>query len=280
MTKKKTAAPTPAPSSTSMLTPGKGSRRVKTRLITIYGPAKTRKTGCLRNLPRGRTKWLVSDPNCLPTLRALDALPADADLHEVTNLHEARAFLAECLDVAEKHGAEGLGIDVLALDSITQFSDWHQQDVAKGTGQRWLGDNAKSNGWQQFNAELGAFLDDLAALARYITVIVVAHSAQKPDLAKSEWSGIALTPQMSLKLGRLSNWVLYKTLRRWEPTLEEAVASDDYVEVTEARGRQVATESILHTQPYYLWMASCNSPHVLAEEPADIVVLLTKDGLL
>lgn len=264
--------------SKSKLKPGIASRRVKTRFIVIYGPAKSRKTGACRNLPRGRTKWLISDPNCIPTLTALGALPHPDDTHEVSSLAAARSFVGEALDLVEKEGVEALGIDFLVVDSITQFADWHEDDVAQATGQQWLGQNTKDGGWVRFNAEFGKLLDDLTTLSKHITVVAIAHAAKAVDLKKGEWSGIALRPAMMLKLSRLANWLLFKELKTFNPP--DDLKEDEYITIKEERGQRVAYENIIHTRPVGLWQASANAQHLNAEEPGDLAKMLEKEGLL
>lgn len=293
MAKKTPAAPVreEAIASVSQMPKGSGSRRVQTRHITVYGAFKTRKTGSLSNLPMGRTKWIASDPNCIPTLTALDRLPHPDDIYEVNSLDALRELLEATLKLAEDAVTEGkdprkvLGIDFFVLDSWTQFADWHQQDVSKATGQRFLGDNDKDNGWQRFNAEMGACLDLWAALARYVTVIGIVHAKEKFDKKKGEYASFSLSPAMAQKLGRLSNWILLKGLDEVidDDKRAEALANpeDPFYSIGEDRGEKVIYEDVFYTRPTNGWVASVNSLKLGAVEPGkDIRLLLEKDGLL
>lgn len=277
--------------SVSKLPKGSGSRRVQTRVITIYGPAKTRKTTSLAHLPAGRTKWLISDPNCIPTLRSLDRLPHEDDIYEVNNLEALREFLDSALKLCEDAVTEGrdprkeLGVDFLVLDSWTQFSDWHQQDVSKATGQRFLGDNDKDNGWQRFNADMGACLDLWAALGRYVTVIGIVHAKEKFKKEKGEYASFSLSPAMAMKLGRLSNWILLKTLDEVVDDDVKQMAFDHPEDlrfsILEDRGEKLVYEDLFYTRTTNGWLASVNSMKMQPTEPGrDICALLEKDGLL
>lgn len=280
--KGKTATSSPEKSeaipSNSKLRPGTGSKRNKTRFIVIYGQPKTRKTTSCANLPMGRTKWIASDSNCVATLDALGRLPHNDDIYEVGSLHEAQTLTNEMLDLCEREGADALGIDFLVLDSFTQFSDWHQQDIAKETNQRYLGEQA-GMGWQQFNAEFGKLLDNLALLTRYVTVIGIGHMKESAFKKKGTNATLSLPPQMAEKLARLANWILFKT---FEEKLEVAdgFEGDEYVSVEEIRGEKRYFESVLHTRPSGNVIATVNSFKLLAEEPGDLLKLLEKDGLL
>jgi len=267
-----------APPSKSKLRAGTGTKRNKTRFIVIYAQPKTRKTTSCANLPLGRTKWIASDSNCVATLDALGRLPHNDDIYEVSSLNEATSLTAEMLDLCEREGADALGIDFLVLDSFTQFSDWHQQDVSKETGQRYLGEQA-GLGWQQFNAEFGKLLDNLASLTRYVTVIGIGHMKESAFKKKGTNATLSLPPQMAEKLARLANWILFKT---FEEKLEVAdgFEGDEYVSVEEIRGEKRYFESVLHTRPSGNVIATVNSFKLLAEEPGDLVKLLEKDGLL
>lgn len=247
-------------------------------LRDISGPSAPETVWCLEVeddasfvLPSG-----VVTGNCVPTLSALDRLPPDEDIYEVSNLGDARAFCAEAI----KAGEEGtLNVPAVVFDSLTQFYDWHQEDIARATSQRFLGDNAKNNGWHQFNVEFGQFLDDLAILGRYTTVVCILHAKEKLDFSKGTFGGIALGPAVSLKASRLANWILFQTIRQWDIPEGETVQSDDYITVDEVRGRKRATEVVLHTQPYNGWVATCNARNLGAEEPADLKKVLVKEGL-
>lgn len=278
------AIPAAVRSQPSMLRPGGGSTRVDTVLAVLYGPPKARKTTSCSTIPNA--KWIISDSNAIPTLRALGRLPHAEDTYEVSGLADARAIIEEAIEIAEKNGPGALGCSAFILDSLTAFSDWHQQDVAKTSGQRYMGDNAKNNGWQQFNAEFGAFIDSLGVLSKFITVVCIAHAKEKADASKGDFNGLNLPPQMALKMGRTANWVLYQSIRAYSPESNEK--SDDFVQIREmADGTKRATEVVIHTQPIGLWIASANSkldvdgePTLAAEEPADMAKLMRKEGLL
>lgn len=282
MAKKKTAEPSQRIPTSSALRPGKGSQRVKARRILIYGPPKSRKTTAVSTLPIGRTKWLVSDPNTVPTLVALGRLPADEDIYEVTSLEESKELVKEMLKLVEEQGVESLGIDFLVDDSLTQYSDWHQKKVAEETGQRFMGDAGDGTGWQQFNAEFGEYLDDLVRLTHAgITVVSIAHSKDKLPKGKGEWGCLNLPPQMAAKAARLSNWILFKTFEEKVPEDENNPPSGEYISAeTDPSGKTSYYESILWTKPCGGWNASVNSLRLNHRECGDLVKLLEKDGLL
>ncbi len=275
---KKGAATPVVPNSVSLMEAGKGSTRVKTRLIVLYGGPKVQKTGSCSTIKGA--KWIVSDPNTIPTLDALDRLPPDKDIYEVTSLKETRAVILKMLEVCEKNGPEALGCTAVIKDSATQLVDWHQQDVARETNQRFMGDVKNNNGWQQFNAEFSAFIDDLGLLSKYITVIVICHAKEKMDLSKGDWAGLNLPPQMALKMGRTANWVLYQSKRSY--TAGEKDKPDEYVRLSEPdqNGVRKAVEVVIHTETNGLWLAAANGRNLKAEEPGDMAALLRKEGLL
>lgn len=254
---------------------GKGTKRTQNRFIVVSGFPKTRKTTAVSTFPLGRTKWIASDSNCAATLEALGRMPHPDDFHEVTSLAEATQLTNEMLDAAE--AGEPLGFEFLVLDSTTQFSDWHQQDIAKDTSQSYLGEQA-GMGWQQFNADFGKLLDNLAALTRYITVVAIAHTKAGFEKKKAGNASLSLPPQMAEKLARLANWILFKTL---EEKLEtEGLVPDEYITMTEVRGEKHYFESILHTQPSGAIVATVNSFKLLAEEPGDLWAMMVKDGIV
>lgn len=266
---------------TSQLRPGGGSKRIKTRLITIYGPPKTRKTTACAGLPIGRTKWLISDSNCVPTLRSLDRLPADEDIYEVASLTEAVELTNEMVKLAQEQGVEALGIDFLVGDSLTQFSDWHQKAVAAETGQRFMGDAGNGAGWQQFNAEFGNLLDNFTLLSQLgVTVVLICHSKDKLAKGKGEWAVLNLPPQMAAKVGRLSNWVLFKQFEELVVAEGEPEPEGPLVEVVEREGKKWYFRNALRTVPLDGWTASINSLKFDPDEPGDLAKLLEKDGLL
>lgn len=296
--KKSTAAsnaePKKAAGTGSSLPAGKGSNRAKTRLITIYGREKSHKTGSLTKLiSKGqRVKWILPDSNALPTLQAMGSLPADEDTYEFLQLADYKEWLETVLQVAETEGREALGIDALVYDSATQHSDMYQQAVAKDSGQKFLGEIKEDNGWQRFNAEFGLILDLLAALAAYINVIVIVHAKEKFDPKKGEYSSFSLSPQMAMKLGRLSNWILLKRLVQVFDDGEKARIVNDradspwYVinkdpEDPTNLDRTSVYMSTFHTRPVDGWVASVETPKLAAEEPGgDISLLMEKAGLI
>lgn len=261
----------------SLMEPGKGSERINSRFIIDYGAPKSEKTTAASYLEGA--KWIVSDPNCIPTLDALGRLPPDEDIYEVSSVPAAREVLGKMIDVCKTHGAKGLGCTAVVADSLTQFQDWHEQDVAQATNQRFMGDNKKEGGWQQFNAEFGAFIDDLGVLSRYITVVAIAHAKEKNmDASKGDWAGLNLRPQMALKAGRTANWVLYQSKRTI--AVDSSFKGDEFTRVEKDKdGKSIGTEVIIHTRPVGFWMAAVNAKNLRAEEPANLAELLRKEGL-
>lgn len=284
MAKKKGTAGEPSNErtpTTSALRPGGGSKRIKSRNILIYGPPKSRKTTAAASLPIGRTKWLISDPNCVATLRALGRLPADEDLYEVDSLKAANELVEEMLTIAREQGADALGIDWLVNDSLTQYSDWHQKVVAAETGQRFMGDAGDGSGWQQFNAEFGDFLDNLALLTQLgVSVVSIAHSKDKLPKKKGEWACLNLPPQMSAKAARLSNWILFKTFEEKVQEGDDPPSGPFISAETGEDGKTAYFESVLWTKPLDGWNAAVNSLKLNHAEAGDLATLLKKDGLL
>lgn len=252
---------------------GGGSTRESNVIIAHYGTPKCRKTTANSYLESA--KWIVSDSNCVSTLRSLGRMPAKKDIYEIDSLVKAREVLGKMLDAGEKGG---LGVDNVVFDSLTQVNDWHQADVAKMTNQRFLGDNDKNNGWQLFNNDFGNLLEDLAAVGRYANIIIILHGKEKANIAKGENHGYNLGPAMSLKFGRLVNWNLYQTCK--SRTATEKDSDNDFGQVhEEADGSRIITETIIHTRPVGLWPASADIS-LNAEEPANMQKLLVKAGLL
>jgi hypothetical protein len=265
----------------SQFRPGGGSKRIKSRLITVYGPPKTRKTTAVSTLPIGRTKWLISDSNCIPTLRSLNRLPADEDIYEVSSLTEALELTGDMVKLAQESGHDALGIDFLVVDSLTQFSDWHQRKIAMETGQRFMGDAGNGTGWQQFNAEFGELLDNFALLSQLgVTVVTICHSKDKLARGKGEWAVFNLPPQMATKVGRLSNWILLKLFEEVVPEDEDNPPSGPLIEEVERAGKKWYFRNVLRTMPLDGWTASVNSLALDPDEPGDLAKLLEKDGLL
>ena len=257
------------------MTPGKGSERINSRLIVVYGGPKCRKTTSASHLTGA--KWIVSDANCIPTLTALGRLPPDEDLYEVDGIAAGRQVTQEAIKIAEEHGSKALP-PAFVYDSITQFQDWHEQDVAQATNQRFMGDNKKEGGWQQFNAEFGSFIDEIGVLSRYVTCVVIAHAKEKSDGSKGEWAGLNLKPQMALKLARTANWVLYQSIRNFAAA--ESDQSDEFVNVwKDVNGNLRGTEVIINTQTVGFWTAAVNARHLEPEEPANLAAILKKEGL-
>lgn len=286
----------------SIIEPGNGTANTSRRLIIIYGLPKVRKTTSVSKLFGRRVKWLVSDSNCLPTLESVNRKPHPSDIYRVRTLQEAKDFLQKILNAAEEHGVEKLGFDILAVDSLTRFFDWHKEEIARITGQRFMGDNKENNGWQQFNAEYGTFLDMLAQVAELVLVIAIGHSLPKPsgDKAldafkkKGEWAALNLSPAMAEKSARLANWILYQTLdtRYVDSSEPGALESDAFITAEQLpNGTIKHIEVVIHTTPYdaggYTFSASVNSklnenekPTLEAEEPGDLDYILVKEGLL
>lgn len=273
------------PSSTptvSKLRKGSGTQRDTNRIITIYGTFKTRKTGSLMDLiKRGRCKVIASDSNAIPTLRALDAMPHADDIYEPRSVAELHEILEEAVTICENDGKDALGIDVLVIDSYTQFSDWHQASIAKETGQKFLGDNKMDNGWQRFNAEFGACLDLIVALSRYITVVGIVHAKDKFDLKKGQYASFSLSPAMAERLGRMSNWILLKSFEEVvdDAKLEEAKTNPDdpYYVIEDDK----VYEDIFYTKPVSGFVASANTLKFRQQEPGrSLLALMEKDGLL
>ncbi len=256
---------------------GKGSKRKTNRLITISGVPKTRKTTSVSTLPLNKTKWIAVDPNCVATLDALGRLPADEDIHEFSTLGEVVQFTNELLDAGE--AGEDLGFEYLVLDSITQLNNWHQADVSKETTQRYLGETAGA-GWQAFNADFGKLLDNLAALTRFITVVVIAHVKVSDFKKKGQYATLSLPPQMAERLAQLSNWLLYKTLEEKVPEPDEVIEEDEYISKEEERGEVKYFESILWTKPCGSIISSVNSLDLLGQEPGNSLWnMMKKAGL-
>lgn len=273
----KPAAPT---ASVSKLRKGTGTKRDTNRIITIYGPFKSRKTSSISTLPAGRTKWIFTDPNGVPTMRALGRLPHPDDIYEPSSLDEFRTLLEEMVSLCESDGRDALGVDFIAIDSYSQLADWHQQDVAKATGQRFLGDDKMNNGWQQFNAEFGSCLDLVVSLSKYVTVIGIVHASAKVDQKKGEYSAFSLPPKMAERLGRISNWILLKTFEEVidDEVIEKAKESDDPLYSIEGG---TVYEDAFFTKPVNGWVASANTLKFNQKEPGrDLTALLEKDGLL
>lgn len=278
--------PTPiddAPASVSELDAGTGSARVTTRNVVIYGPAKSRKTGACSNFPRGRTKWLVSDPNCIPTLRALKRLPHPNDIYPVNSLGQAVEFLEKVLALAVEKGKVALGIDTLIIDSDTQFSDWHQASVAADTNQRFMGDDEKNNGWQQFNAQFGRYLDLKALISEHIHVVSICHTKPGAKPGKTTFAGLNLPPQMAGKQERLANWVLFKSFTEVNETDISEVPNECLVTMG-PDGKKRYFDSSLWVKPIEGWFASANfeNPELaeLDRVGGDLYALFQEEGLL
>ena len=264
----------PGEPSKSKFRPGKASRRQKTRFILLTGVPKVRKTGSVSTLPRNRTKWLISDSNCIATLDLLGRLPPPENLYEVTSLEEAILFLEEVLQMLETEGIEAFDTDYLAVDSVTAFADWHQQAIAKNTNQSYMGESKENNGWQQFNAEFGRFLDLLAKVSQYLTVVCIGHIRESTFKKKGQYSTLSLPPQMAEKLARLANWILYATLDEVVMDGDVEPETNEFVSVEEQPdGTKRWFENVIHTRPINNVVCSVNSP-LAAREPANIYALL------
>ncbi len=269
------ATPKKVQAKASLMEPGKGSKRVQTRVVYIYGPPKVGKTYCVASLPPDDTKWIVSDSNCVPTLASADRLPPEENIYEVGTLMEAKSIVDKMITAAEQ---DGLGASYVVLDSITALADFHQQDVAAGTSQRFMGDNAKNNGWQQYNSEFGSLLDLLAVLGRYVTVVIVAHAKEKAEMAKGQFNGLNLSPQMALRAGRTGNWILY--LECSTQSADDEDDEDDFTQITKGPLGREKIRRVIRTTPYGGMFAATNSMRPLEpEEPANLAKLLEKAGL-
>lgn len=273
MAKRKSAPVIP---SKSMLEPGKGSQRVNTRFIVAYGGPGAGKTTAASTLKGA--KWLVSDSNCVSTLQSLDRLPPDEDLYEISSLTEARMWLSKALDVAATNGPEALGCTAVIADSVTQFSEWHKEDVAKMTNQAFLGER-KGDGWQRFNAEFGGFVGDLASLSKYITVVVIAHSKEKsPDFAKGQWAGLNLSPDAAFQLSAKANWILHLAART--RLVDKGTQGDEFTTIREQPGEfWEADERALYTVPHDNWMVKAPYGTFNDRELPDLAKLLAKVGM-
>jgi hypothetical protein len=259
----------------SALKAGTGSKRVKTRVITLYGPPKTGKTTAASTLPIGNTKWLITDQNCIPTLDSADRLPPDEDIYEITSLSQAKNLLLDMIDCAKE---DSLGRDYVVFDSLTALADIHQTELARLTGQRFLGDNQKNNGWQLYNAEFGTVMDILSDLGRYVTVVCIAHSAAKSDPTKGDYHGLNLTPKMAERAGRTGNWILYMTAT--STSAEDGDEDTEFSQILETPSGKRRIERVIHTVPVGFWPAAASSRVKLdPEEPPDIYKLLKKAGL-
>ena len=252
---------------------GAGSTREGNVIAGLYGVPKCRKTTSCSFLESA--KWVVSDSNAVSTLRSLNHLPPKKDIYDVDGLVAARSTLGKMIEAGEKGG---LGVSNVVFDSLTQISDWHQQDVAKATNQRFLGDNSKDNGWQLFNNDFGLLIDDLATLGRYANVIIILHAKEKANIAKGENHGFNLGPAMALKFGRVINWILYQTCTSRTATEKEKDSKFGEI-VEDADGTRVLTETVIHTRPCGLWAASADIC-LDAAEPANMQKLLEKAGAL
>lgn len=278
MAAKKAAPAKAAPASASgSRFKGKGSKRINNRLITVFGVPKTRKTTSVATLPLGETKWIAVDPNAIATLEALGRLPHADDIHEFSSLSEVVHFTNELLDAGEK--GEDLGFKYLVLDSITQLNNWHQMVVSSETTQRYLGEEA-GKGWQQFNAEMGKLLDNLAKLTMYITVVVIGHVKLSDFKKKGAHAALSLPPQMAERLAQLSNWLLYKTFEEVvaEPGAEPE--EDEYISGEGAGDTKKYFESVLWTKPCGNIIAAVNSLNLKHQEPgSSLWALMQKAGL-
>lgn len=279
MAAKKSSIAASRTASPSKMKPGSRALRAEKRLIVVYAPPKTGKTWALKNI---KAKWIVADSNAIPCLAACGKLPPDEDTYEVSSLAEARTVTADALKVCEEHGPQALGVDAVIVDSLTQIQDWHKEDVAIGTSQRWLGDNMKNNGWQQYNTEMGRLIDDLVRLSRFVHVIFVCHAAPKPDLTKGQWAGLSLNPVIAEKVGRAVNWLLFMTARELSEAEAKGFEADDpFIQKMKVRNGFRYIERIIHTVPVGgAWHAAAGATKLSAEEPPDLQAMLEKEGLL
>lgn len=282
MAAKKVAAPQQRSNRTSKLEPGTGSSRTRTRFIVLYGGPGTGKTTACSKIPDA--KWLVTDSNCVPCLQANGQLPPEENIYELKSLMEIREWTEKALAVAKEHGAEALGCSCIILDSITQTSDWHKEDVANATNQTFLGERKGGEGYQKFNAEFGGLIDALASLSRYVTVVVVAHAKEKPpDAVKGQWAGINLSPDAAFKLSFKANWVIRQYARNY--IVEKGTKGDEFTVVKDT-GTDVweAEERAIRLTPGDGWMTKINTHTIKIEEEwrvaPDMAKLLEREGLL
>lgn len=266
----------------SMLDPGTGSTRTRTRFIVLYGPPGTGKTTACSVIPNA--KWIATDSNCIPALQALDRLPSNEDIYELKSLVEVKEWCTKAVSVAKEHGAEALGCSAVVFDSITQLSDWHKEDVATATGQTFLGESKPGEGYQKFNSEFGGLVDALASLSRYVTVIVIGHSKEKPpDNARSQWAGINLSPDAAFKLSFKANWVIRSFARSF--IVVKGTAGSEFVTIKETDSDVwEAMERGIYLAPRDGWMTKINakSIDVTKEDKVlpDMFKLLEREGLL
>lgn len=221
--------------------------------------------------------------NCIPTLRALKRLPHPSDIYQVTSLGAAVEFLEKVLALATEKGKGALGIDTLIIDSDTQFSDWHQAAVAADTNQRFMGDDEKNNGWQQFNAQFGRYLDLKALISSYIHVISICHTKPGAKPGKTTFAGLNLPPQMAGKQERLANWVLFKSFTEVNETDIGEVPNECLITMGPDNKKRYFDSSIW-LKPIEGWFASANLENVeLAELDrvgGDLYALFKEEGLL
>ena len=251
---------------------GTGSTRTKTRFVAVYGPPKCRKTTACSTIKGA--KWLISDSNAIPALDSLGRLPPDDDIYELTSVDEACDIALKLADAA---AAGKLKIPAVVLDSMTQFSDWHQQDIAQATGQQWLGQDAKNNGWQRFNQTFFKLIDALVTLSKYVNVIAICHAKEKFEASKGDFHTLNLPPQCATKLGRSINWMFYVTLRSTLATGSEKASK--FIEIVKTADGNRVVEHAIHTQPMGLWPAS-GDPRLDLMEPGDMNAILRKVKLI
>ena len=266
------------PASNSKLPPGKSATRVGKRFIVVYGGPKVGKTTACSKL---HAKWIIADPNAIPLLEAIDKLPAPDDTYEVGSVPEVRTLCATWLDILEKDPTAFGDVEAVVCDSGTQLAEWLQNDIAHATNQRFMGDNKKDGGHQQFNAEFSMLIDDLGALSRYVHVIVIVHAQPKPAFEKGQWAGFSLPGnKVGEKLGRTASWVLYQTMRTF--VAEEKDPKDDAFTTYKRDHTKtwIGTEVVINTRTVGAWFASVNATKLADEEPADLATILEKEGLI
>ena len=273
MAKKRSSAAANGSSIVDGVEPGKGAAGAKTRFIVPYGPPGSLKTTACGKI--GGAKWVVADQNCIPTLDVQDLLPPDKDLYEVGDLTEATNLIRTWTDAA----VEGkLRIPAVVVDSITALHDFTEQDVATAHGSSYLGENAKDNGWQDFNNRLGRFIDALGELARHVNVLAICHAREKADATKGDWQGLNLGPKCANKLARVANWVLYHTIQ--SESWSEGMVEGPLLWRRDTPEGALAVHCQVHTMPTGLWLAKVNARNLDAIEPPDYGAILKKEGLI
>lgn len=221
----------------------------------------------------------------IATLRALGRLPAKKHLYKVSGVLECKELCYKMLDAIEQ---KGLKIPAVVLDSMTTLNNWHQADVAKDHGQKYLGQrlSAKQDGahWQDFNSSMGGLIEALSQLSKKTHVVVICHATEKSDVSKGVWHGLSLTPKVAERMAQTANWVLYATTESRMIGDGEPTEDDEFSTVVESGSKNARVKTritrTLYTQPIGIWTVKCANRQLRAEEPNDVAALLKKEGLL